>query len=118
MPFLPECKGLQNNEERKKCTSQKVAMHVNSNFNIKIADSLGLSGGRKRIFVKFTIDKKGGLIDVGARAAHPALETEAIRVVKSLPQFIPGKHKEELVKVPYSLPIVFQIADKPKKSKN
>ena len=118
VPFLPECKGLQNNEERKKCTSQKVAMHVNSNFNIKIADSLGLSGGRKRIFVKFTIDKKGGLIDVGARAAHPALETEAIRVVKSLPQFIPGKHKEELVKVPYSLPIVFQIADKPKKSKN
>lgn len=118
VPFLPECKGLQNNEERKKCTSQKVAMHVNSNFNIKIADSLGLSGGKKRIFVKFTIDKKGGLIDIGARAAHPALETEAIRVVKSLPQFIPGKHKEELVKVPYSLPIVFQIADKPKKSKN
>jgi len=108
VPTLPECEDLPNNEARKKCMSQFVAKHVNKNFNIKIGDSLNLKG-RQRIFVSFKIDTDGNIKDTGARAAHPALETEAIRVINTLPQFIPGKHKGKVVTVPYSLPIVFEI---------
>ena len=47
--------------------------------------------------------------DVDARAAHPELEKEAIRVVKSLPKLVPGYVDGEPVVVPYSLPILFQL---------
>jgi bla regulator protein blaR1 len=109
VPTLKECVDLLTNDERKKCMSNFVSKHVNKNFNTGLADSLGIIG-RQRIFVSFKIDKQGLLKDIRARASHPAFEEEAKRVIKTLPQFIPGRQKGELVVVPYSLPIVFQIA--------
>ncbi|WP_179343446.1 M56 family metallopeptidase [Winogradskyella ursingii] len=108
VPTLPECQDLETNEERKKCMSQFVSKHVNRNFNIGLADSLNLKG-RQRIFVSFKIDTNGDIASVRARGPHPELETEAKRVIKTLPQFIPGTQKGKVVTVPYSLPIVFQI---------
>ncbi|WP_282041621.1 M56 family metallopeptidase [Winogradskyella flava] len=107
-PTTIECQGLKTSEERKRCMSTFVSTHVNKNFNKDIADSLNLKG-RQRIFTSFKIDKNGDVSYVSARAAHPALEDEAKRVIKSLPKFIPGKQKGKAVVVPYSLPIVFQI---------
>ncbi|MBO3115614.1 hypothetical protein J4050_02585 [Winogradskyella sp. DF17] len=108
VPTTKDCKDLTTNEERKRCMSEFIAKHVNKNFNIDLADSLGLKG-RQRIFVAFKIDKQGLIKDAQARAVHPDLETEAIRVINTLPEFIPGKQKGEAVIVPYSLPIVLQI---------
>ena len=51
-----------------------------------------------------------------AAAAHPDIEEEAVRVIKLLPDFIPGEHKGEKVIVSYSLPIMFQV--EPKKEKD
>ena len=48
------------------------------------------------------------------RLARRQLEEEAIRVIKTLPKMIPGEHKGEKVNVPYSLPIIFQVADNKK----
>ncbi|WP_411893292.1 energy transducer TonB [Winogradskyella sp. A2] len=109
VPTTIDCKELATNEERKQCMSQFVAKHVNKNFNIGLADSLGITG-RQRIFVSFKIDKEGYVTSAKARASHPALETEAVRVIKTLPQFSPGKQKGKAVIVPYALPIMFQIA--------
>nr|WP_321232333.1 M56 family metallopeptidase [uncultured Psychroserpens sp.] len=111
VPIYKSCETLETNEERKKCMSQNISKHVNVNFNIGIADSLKLVG-RQRINVIFKIDKEGYVTGVRARAPHPKLEEEAIRVVQTLPQFIPGKHTGKTVIVPYSLPIVFQIQGK------
>lgn len=113
VPTTLECKDLPTNAERKKCMSQFVAKHVNKNFNLGLADSLGVTG-RQRIFVSFKIDKEGLIKDVRARASKKEFETEAIRVIKTLPQFTPGKQKGKTVIVPYSLPIVFQIAESKK----
>jgi bla regulator protein BlaR1 len=107
-PTFMFCEALETNEERKKCLSDNISKYVAQNFNTKLADSLGLVG-RQRINVIFKIDRRGDIIDVKARAPHPALEKEAIRVIKTLPQFIPGKQKGVAVTVPYSLPIVFQV---------
>ncbi|MBT8244630.1 MAG: hypothetical protein HKP48_03395 [Winogradskyella sp.] len=115
-PTFSECKDLVSSKEKRKCTSNKVAMFVNKNFNTDLATQLGLEG-RQRISVFFKIDKKGNVISVGARAPHPALEEEAKRVMKLLPQFIPGTQKGKPVVVPYSLPILFQVAPD-KKEKN
>jgi bla regulator protein BlaR1 len=107
-PTFTFCQTLNTNEERRKCMSENMSKHVAKNFNTSLADSLGLSG-RQRINVIFKINTKGNVIGVQSRAPHPALEKEAIRVIKTLPQFIPGKQKGVAVTVPYSLPIVFQV---------
>ncbi len=116
VPIFPGCEDL-SKEEQKKCISDNVAKHVNRNFNTKLANKLGLVG-RQRINVIFKINKAGHITGVRSRAPHPALEAEAIRVINTLPKMIPGKHKGKNVVVPYSLPIIFQIADKIEKEES
>ena len=109
-PMFQDCETLPE-EEQRKCTSDAITKHVQKNFNTNLANDLGLSG-RQTIRVVFKIDKEGNIASVVARAPHPKLEEEAKRVIKSLPKMIPGKQKGKAVIVPYSLPIIFQIADK------
>ncbi|MEP3838128.1 MAG: energy transducer TonB [Algibacter sp.] len=59
----------------------------------------------------FKISSNGDVVDVRSRAAHPELENEAIRIVKTLPKFKLGEHKGKQVNVRYSLPIIFFIAE-------
>ncbi|MEM6516791.1 MAG: energy transducer TonB [Bacteroidota bacterium] len=109
VPTTRECAdNFISNKDRKTCLSDLVAKHVATNFNTKLASQLGLQG-RQRINVIFKIDTNGNIIDVRSRAPHPDLQDEAERVIKSLPSFIPGKHKGKAVVVPYSLPIEFQV---------
>jgi len=110
VPVFPGCENLSNKEQRK-CMSMRIAKHVNFNFNIKVADSLKLKG-KQRINVIFKISNEGHVVDVRSRAPHPDLEDEAIRVINTLPKFIPGEHQGKQVNVPYSLPIIFEIAEK------
>lgn len=107
VPVFPGCSGA-DNEEMKKCMSQKIAEFVSSNFNIGLGKELNLKG-RQRIGVQFKIDKTGKIVDVRARAPKPELEAEAIRVVQKLPPMQPGEQKGEKVGVIYSLPIVFDV---------
>lgn len=107
-PTYPGCLGT--NEELKKCMSQQISKFVNENFNIKLAEELGLTG-RQRITVLFKIDKTGSIAELGARAAHPDLVTEAERVVSLLPKMKPGEHKNKQVGVLYTLPIIFEIVE-------
>ncbi|MCC4213473.1 M56 family metallopeptidase [Leeuwenhoekiella parthenopeia] len=106
VPTFPGCEGL-DNDQRKKCMSEKVSSLVNENFNIALGKELGLTG-INRIYVRFKIDKNGRITDVDSRGPHPKLEEEAIRVVSQLPDMTPGKQNGEAVNVLYSLPIVFQ----------
>lgn len=108
VPTYPGCSG--DNETMRKCMSSKIAESINSNFNTSIANDLNLSG-RQRIAVQFKIDKTGNVTDVRARAKHPELEAEAMRVVNLLPQMKPGEQKGEKVGVLYSLPIVFNVVE-------
>ena len=78
------------------------------NFNTQLGKELGLTGMQK-IYVLFKIGTDGKIMEVKARAPHPALEEEAVRVVKMLPEFKPGEQKGNKVVVPYSLPISFVV---------
>ena len=110
VPIFPGCeKG--NNAKRGKCMSEKISKFVQNNFSIDLASSLGLSG-RQRISVIFKIDKAGNVTGVRARAPHPQLEDEAIRVINLLPKMKPGMQLGKAVIVPYSLPIIFEIPKK------
>lgn len=109
-PVFPGCEDLSKTEQ-KGCLSRNIAMHVNRNFNTKLADSLNLIG-RQRINVIFKINTEGNIVDIRSRAPHKVLEEEAIRVIKTLPKMTPGKHFGKNVNIPYSLPIIFQVAEK------
>lgn len=110
VPIFPGCEGMSNNDQRKKCMSEKVQEFVNRKFNTDLGSQLGLSGVN-RIIVQFKIDKNGNIADVRSRAPHPRLEQEAARVINSLPKMQPGKQRGKPVGVMYSLPIVFQVQD-------
>lgn len=63
-----------------------------------------------RVYVCFVIDKDGSVVNVRvARSLNPLLDAEAIRVVKAMPKWTPGKHKGQHVKVSYTLPINFSL---------
>lgn len=108
VPSHSSCESFATNDERKTCFSNFISNFVAQNYNTNIAKENGLSG-KMRINVIFKIDTKGNVVDVMSRAPHPALETEAKRVINSLPKFIPGTQRGKAVVVPYSLPILFQV---------
>ena len=107
-PNFKGCETLETNEEQKKCTTDKISKYVAKKFKTKLAKKNGLIGSQ-RVNVIFKIDTDGEIIDVKSRAAHPKLEEEAKRVIKSLPKMIPGEHDGKKVKVAYSLPIIFKV---------
>jgi len=72
---------------------------------IAIQDSI--SG---RVIVQFAVNSEGKVVDaVVVRSVSPALDKEAIRVVMSSPEWIPGKQRGKTVKVLYTFPINFVI---------
>lgn len=108
VPVFPSCETLESNEDRKQCTSDKVSEFVNKNFNTKLAKELGLTG-KQRMNVIFKIGTDGTISNIRARAGHPELEKELIRVVEALPKMQPGKQNGEVVIVPYSIPVFFEV---------
>ena len=56
VPVFPGCKG--NNAELKKCFSNKIAAFFGKNFDPALTQELGLSPGKKKIYVVFKINNK------------------------------------------------------------
>ncbi len=122
VPVYPGCEG-NGNQELKQCMSTKISEFVNLHFNMKKVEALNLPPKLYRTAVQFKINKEGKVVDVRARAEHPVIENEAVRVVSNLPQMQPGKQRGEAVGVLYSLPIIFKVEppkreDKKRKTKN
>lgn len=109
VPTYNDCSG--SNDELKKCMSDAISKFVNENFNVGLAKELGLKGVN-RVFVSFRINKNGNITNIRARAPHPELEDEAIRVLRLIPDMEkPGEHNGRPVGVLYSLPITFKIQE-------
>lgn len=66
-----------------------------------------------KVILRFVVSKTGQVDTVKAvevvRSLDPACDKEAIRVVKSLPNFIPGKQNGVNVAVWYTLPVTFRL---------
>lgn len=62
------------------------------------------------VIVTFVVNKKGRIIDPTVeRSAHPLLDAEALRVVKRMPKWTPGRMNGEPVNVKYALPVTFKL---------
>ncbi len=63
-----------------------------------------------RAVVQFIVEKDGSLSNIHIiRSVTPKLDAEAIRVVKSMPKWTPGKQKGKSVRVKYTCPITFRL---------
>lgn len=74
------------------------------------AKKKGISG---KTFVSFTIEKDGSISDVKVlRGCDKECDAEAVRVVKSMPKWNPGKVKGQPVRVNFTMPFVFKAPQK------
>ena len=64
-----------------------------------------------RVIVRFVVTAKGKVdkVEVLQSTVDKVGEVEAVRVVKSLPDFIPGRHNGRAVPVWYNVPIIFKL---------
>jgi len=78
--------------------------------NIKYPPAAKANGISGRVFVNFVVGKDGKPRDVKIlRGVHELLDKEAIRVVKSFPDWKPGKQRGKAVSVSFNLPINFVL---------
>jgi protein TonB len=63
------------------------------------------------VYINFVVNKKGEIKKVNIlRGVSPTIDAEAIRVVKAMPKWIPGKQRGKAVNVSYNFRIKFKIA--------
>ena len=72
-----------------------------------------------RVIVQFVVEKTGEIGEVKVvRSVDEELDAEAVRVIKELPKFTPGRVNGEAVSVWYTLPISFKLQGDPVKKDN
>jgi len=72
-----------------------------------IAQENGIEG---KVIIGFIVSKNGVISDVQVlRSLDPSCDKEAVRVVKLLPRWIPGKQNGVNVNVKYTLPVAFKL---------
>ena len=73
----------------------------------QVAKEKGIQG---KVFVTFVVGRDGSVLNVKiARSADPTLDAEALRVVKSMPKWTPGKQDGKEVAVQFTIPINFKL---------
>lgn len=78
--------------------------------NIKYPVNAQTKGIQGRVSVQFIVNKDGSISDVGIlRSVDPDLDAEALRVIKTMPKWIPGKQRGKEVRVRYTVPIMFGL---------
>lgn len=78
--------------------------------NVKYPDDAVKKKVEGKVFVTFVVDTDGKITDVSLlRKVFPSLDAEAVRVISAMPNWIPGKQKGQVVRVKYTVPIMFRL---------
>jgi protein TonB len=68
------------------------------------------NGIRGKVTLKFVVNREGLISQVQImKGVDPSLDKEAVRVVQSMPKWIPGKQNGKTVNVWFTLPVDFQL---------
>lgn len=87
---------------------QALMKYLSSHINYPaMAQENGVQG---RVVVQFVVTKTGKVGEVKVvRSVDKDLDREAVRVCKSLPNFVPGRQNGQPVNVWYTLPVTFKL---------
>ncbi|MCM8873315.1 MAG: energy transducer TonB [Paludibacteraceae bacterium] len=85
--------------------------------NLEYPSDAKATGEVGRVVCQFTIDKDGSIKDITIlKHAHPSLDAEAVRVLSTMPNWVPAENNGKRIKCQYTMPIVFKI-DSPEQDK-
>jgi len=78
--------------------------------NMKYPTIAQENGTQGRVTCQFVVGADGRVRDVNVlRGVDPYLDKEAVRVIMSMPKWIPGKQNGKAVSVKYTIPVVFRL---------
>ena len=78
--------------------------------NVKYPKEAQDQGKQGRVIVQFVVNKDGSISnDTIVRSVDPLLDAEALRVVRSMPNWTPGKQRGKEVRVRFTLPVAFRL---------
>jgi protein TonB len=78
--------------------------------NIKYPPLAKESGIQGRVFINFVVEPDGSISNVKVlRGIGGGCDEEAVRVVKNMPKWSPGKQRGKPVRVSYNLPVKFTL---------
>ncbi len=78
--------------------------------NIKYPTISQENGVQGRVIIQFVVNKDGSIVDPAVvRGVDPYLDKEALRVVKLMPKWKPGKQRGKAVRVKYTVPVTFKL---------
>lgn len=85
-----------------------LMQYLSSNIKYPVvAEENGVQG---RVVCTFVVEKDGSITDVRViKPVDPSLDKEAVRVVKGMPRWIPGKQNGSAVRVKYTVPVTFRL---------
>ena len=97
-------------EQKPEFPGGESAMYKWLSDNIVYPSVASEEGVQGRVVVEFVVGKDGSISNVRVvRPRHPALDKEALRVVKAMPKWMPGRNNGQPVKVTYTLPVTFRL---------
>ncbi len=78
--------------------------------NIKYPSVAQDNGIQGRVLVSFVVNKDGSIVDPEViKSVDAALDKEAMRVIKAMPKWNPGKQRGKPVRVKYTVPVLFRL---------
>ena len=108
MPTFPGCESESDKNARKQCADKKMLQYIYKNIKYPaIARENGVEG---MTVISFVVEKDGSvtapkiLRDIGAGCG-----AEALRVIKKMPKWNPGKQRGRAVRVQFNLPVKFKL---------
>lgn len=97
-------------EQKPEFPGGEAAMYKWLGDHISYPAQASEEGVQGRVVVQFDISKTGSIENVKVvRGRHPALDREAMRLVKAMPNWQPGRNNGQPVKVTYTLPVTFKL---------
>lgn len=88
----------------------ETAMYKFLNDNINYPTIAQENGVQGRVVLQFVVGRSGEITDVKViKSVDPSLDREAVRVVKSMPRWMPGKQNGQAVKARFTLPVQFKL---------
>lgn len=84
---------------------EALMTYINNNIKYPEEDC-----GQGRVTVSFIVEKDGSITNATIRrSVDPAFDREALRVISSMPKWIPGKNNGRKVRVRFNVPVQFKL---------
>lgn len=108
MPSWEGCDTLQNQNEIEDCAQEQFREYIKQNLRYPAACAeMGIEGN---VYIWCVIEADGSISNVElARGVNKSLDKEAMRLIREMPKWNPGKQRGKAIRVKYTFPVRFKL---------